>query len=318
MDAPAYWRDLPEVTHGLRVKHSTLRYSDGRQTWVHRYGVPTGGATIIIVNPIATPALLTSRIADALSRRVEVISPENRRSPYLEATSASKYRCGVDRFARDVYELVEWSGATDVHFVGWCSSAFVILSAIDQFGIPARSLTLIAPSAISGSADNGSFSRSFIPLIRRISTAPEENAKYLLNVLHKLTQTAILHTSDDRIVHHLVWLNIRSVQSVSDLADVMEDYEKDLQKRASADHGACSAASLFARIARTCPTLLIHCRDDQFVSYESSVNVVVQTNGVGLILYPFGGHFVPYKNHERVAADIGNFIASVNARSCVI
>ncbi len=69
-------------------------------------------------------------------------------------------------------------------------------------------------------------------------------------------------------------------------------------------------SDLLDEVSASVPVTIIHCRDDEIVSYKCSMDVCSR-NAIRFVVYPSGGHFVIFGNPELLSADIGNFVGNV-------
>jgi pimeloyl-ACP methyl ester carboxylesterase len=304
MAYPSYWQKFPGAVEREVFQSSILRASDGYPLNVYAAG-DAKNETVVIASPPTIPFLLMSKLAASLSRYFHVISWETRGGPYLDEKSDS-FPLFLDRHARDLAEILSSGETGPLHYIGWCGGAWIICWAVLNLKLPVRSISLIAPNKVDGGKEQTAFQKLFTPIVKRVGDASPDEMESLFKVI-RATSDHPHRTPAEQVASRVAGLNIETLESTRKWARVIRDFDM-VSESIDEPIGGERAIKLFDELCGRAPLLMLHCRDDDIVSYKCSLMASERNPGSKLVLYPVGGHAVAYLNEPTVSEDIGSFI----------
>jgi len=305
--SPSYWQRFPDVAEREVFRWSVLRASDGYPLHVYAAG-DVNHETVVVVSPPTIPFLLMSKLAASLSRHFHVIAWETRGGPYLDGKSDG-FSLFLDRQAKDLAELLPAAEGGRVHYVGWCGASWIICWAVLNLKLPVSSISLIAPNNVDGGKEQTGYQKLVTPIIKQSVAGTPSEIEVAWNVMREGTNDDLRRTPAERVLGRVVALNIETLKSLREWAKLTRDF---YIVPGSIDEpiGGERAIKLFDDLCGCAPLLMLHCRDDDIVSYKCSLTASERNPASKLVLYPVGGHAVAYLNEPAVSKDVENFIRS--------
>ena len=306
---PQYWRQFDALVRVCPFEASRRRLSNGSDAYFYQAG-PRDAPRIVLVSPAESPFLLFSRVGRELARTHRVMAWDNSTAAFMEAPFSVPPPT-LQRMAEDLLCLIEAEAGDDVHVVSWCSGALIALWTMDLAPGVISSASFIAPPSVLGLApDRTDFQSRFLHMILELAsgTHPDE-AGLCRQILEVPRERPILDEVD---------------QAIADLTRQPVRNEIALRRYAKSIQNACltlppgrtrsghrAYVDIVAERCGAVPMALLHCRDDDVVSYKCSADVAARNDNVRFVMYPRGGHFVIYKEPEMLSADIASFVAHV-------
>jgi len=302
---PRYWKKFPELSKKELFQPGAIMASDGYRLNTYAAG-DAPKDTIVFVNPPTIPFLLMSSLAAALSAEFRVLSWETRGAPFLDEIHEN-VSLSLDRHARDLTDIVSVAGPQQVHYVGWCGGSWIISVAVLKTGAPATSISLIAPNNVDGGQNQTDYQSRAEAIIKRFIDANADEVETIHKVIQAGTQKGVCGTQTQNILRRVAELNLETPQCALQWARTINEFG--IVRRAADDQlWGGAATSLFDRLCDQVPVLILHCRDDDIVGHRCSLLASERNPGSKLILYPVGGHCVPYVNPSMLSADIASFV----------
>jgi len=282
-----------------------LKASDGYPLNVYEAG-RSWDETVVIAGPPTIPFVLMSKLAASLSRHYHVLAWETRGGPWLVVKSDGYSLC-LDRHAQDLAEILRFSGKGRTHYVGWCGGSWIVGRAILRLDLPVASVSLIAPNYVDGGREQTNFQKFIAPIIQRVIKAAPDELDGICKVLENRNTVDPPKTLAEQQVGRVADLNTGNSGSIGQWARTIWDFG--LVPGSAAEPTAGKAAiELFDELCARSRLMLMHCRDDDIVSYKCSLAGSERNPGSKLVLYPTGGHSVAYLNEPAVFQDILSFI----------
>ena len=311
---PSYWKRFTPWVEDLDVEISMLELRTGEQVHLYEAG-PQGAPNVIIVSPSESPFLLMSRVFKALSRHFRVTAWDHPAAVFMD-TPADLPPPTLQRMSKDLLAIIEARGMQEAHVVSWCAGALTILWALAQSPPTISSATFIAPpSVLSHAPERTGFQSHFLQMILELASGRHPDEAALCRQILTMPRGGMSSRN-----------NVE--QAIYDLTDRPVRDETALRRYAKSIQNACitlppsmarfrdrAYAEIVTQSSARVPLSLLHCRDDDIVSYKCSNDVAARNDNVRFVLYPRGGHFVIFKEPEMLGADIAGFVAAVHSGS---
>lgn len=299
MSVPRYWSGFTDIASPGHFTASVVAASDGLSLRTYEWG-HGNPQHILLVAPIGVPFLLMSRLASSLGTKFHVVGWEARGAGYLDE-DCSVRSVDVARQALDLKEILEYATIEQFHVVAWCTGANVVSWLAARHGITPQTVSFIAPSNIGVSQTETPFNSMFVPLIRSLSEADERKAAFAFKTLRYVAAASQPKTSDEAVVKRLTALNFGSLEAARHYARLLTEF--------SAASDQCTFfARYFDDLCGRVPSLVIHCMDDDVVSWSAVVDAVDRSKRSRFVVYPSGGHYVTYCSGDQVAYEIMSFL----------
>jgi pimeloyl-ACP methyl ester carboxylesterase len=302
---PGYWRRFDTKQERRVFRSHVLTASDGYQLSIFESD-HLARESVVLVNPAPTPFLLMSGLGMLFARNFNTVSWEVRGGAYLDAP-CDDFSVSLDRHAADLVEVVRSAQTERIHCVGWCAGWQIIAWAVIHLGLTVRSISLVAPNQIDGGKQQTEFQRLHLPLVRQAAKADKATVQSIFSAVHNVGTEHRTGAAAEELLYKITDMNIESVSSFQQLARVVEEFSTVSTPVRERLHEE-TISSWFDDLCKRVPMLLIQCRDDELVSYRSSLDALGRNPSVKFILYPSGGHFVQFMDPSTVYFDIENFI----------
>jgi pimeloyl-ACP methyl ester carboxylesterase len=308
---PEYWKSFESLVAQLTLDATMVQSSD-RSTRLHLYeaGRPSDG-DVILVSPGESPFLLVSPLFMQLARTCRVTSWESRAGPFLPGGPDLR-AATLAALAHDIVAVARERQIERPHIVAWCAGALVVVWAIALTGLPVASITLIAPpTVLGGSQERTAFQSSFLQMILELASGLCEDEGVLMEQIRAIPRQQPILNETQREIFELTQLPLRDAVSLKRYAELTKNV---CMARAPAMGSATMAnyAELMLAICRQTPVAIIHSRDDELFSYKGSLDICTSSDNARLVLYPRGGHFLPFTKAGALAADISSFIRNAS------
>jgi len=311
--APAYWDGFDSLTSELAVRISLLELQDGSRAHVYQAG-PDGVPDVLIVSPAESPFLLISRLFRRLSRKYRVTAWDPADGAFMDSAPEAPPPT-LSRMANALLGISEAYQLSSPHLVSWCSGALV--AAWVLAGAPGRagSATFIAPPSVLGRcAERTEFQSHFLQTILKLASGGYRDEEAVFRDIQSAPRGRPFGNADDEAIFELTNLPVRDLHA--------------LRRYARSIHNACTCvppsmarfralayAEVVEAACQTLPIALLHCKDDDVVSYKCSADVAARNADVKLVLYPSGGHFVIFKQPDMLGTDIEGFVDGLRCPS---
>jgi pimeloyl-ACP methyl ester carboxylesterase len=301
MNAPSYWSGFSDVVSTEDFTMSVTRASDGLDLHTYECG-RDNPEHLLLVTPIGAPFLLISKLATALGRHFHVLGWDNRGPGYLDE-DCSRQCVDVNRHALDLQEILAQRNITSFHVVGWCAGANIVSWLTERLAVTPKTGFFIAPSNIGASKTETQFNSVFVPTLRSLAACDGRKAEFMFKTIRNVVAGAEAHTVDQQVIKRLTSLNFASLETTRRYARLLCEFS-------AANDEISSFIPFFDALCSRIPSALLHCMDDDVVSWMSSVDAVGRSKRSKLIVLPTGGHYVAYSAGEQVAAEVTAFITA--------
>ena len=315
MDAPSYWSRYKDLSNTQNIHVAKHAASDGCPIFVVEIGSKER-ADLVLVNPPGTPFLLMSRLGLLLGTRYRVTSWENRGSPYLDVDigEVNSAEISIERLAIDFCEILRAREISRPHVVAHCGGLSFILRACAESGVELSSLSLISPPpSISSVRHPTAFDAQFAPQLGALAQASSDTFDEILRSLKLFVSGPQLKRQDERTLVSLCRESNRTDQLWRDFAIMWNSFWPVLDEEKLEQNRAMDL-QLMAAVGKVIPVSIFQPRDDPVVDYRCSIEAAVR-NLSKMILYPTGGHFLPYRQPALLARDIFSFLSGATEQT---
>lgn len=258
---------------------------------------------LVVVNALAQGHGYWARLAGLLSPRRVLVCASRPRGPDGSV-------CGIDQHVADLDELLSAQALREVHLLGWCTGAKVVLAHAARRPGQVLSLTLVSPSTRHPGRPAG------------LDTDYERELDELCRMLERRPAAA------GRIATMLGKVAFGTGPNQDPLAAPHPDLDEERRRPfASAEAMTTYARQLLdfwshdptddVRAVRTVPTLLIGGTADPIVSSAAQLPVLASLDGLTRHEVPAGNHYLMHDRAELVAGIVDAFLRGVPAREAV-
>jgi pimeloyl-ACP methyl ester carboxylesterase len=214
----------------------------------------------------------------------------------------------MDVLSLDLQQLMQADGMRRPHIVTWCAGAMILLWSRAACDLDFGSVTFIAPPSVLGRCPvRTGFQTHFLQLVMQLGSGTRTDEADLYRRIQSIPKSIGSVTDVDRAILELTSLPMRDEAATKRYARLIRDM-CNTPPPAGKRSPEQSYAALFDELCQETPVALIHSRDDDAVSWESSAEMASRNAGVRLFLYPDGSHFVIFREPERIARDVAGFV----------
>ena len=299
MDKPQYWQQFPGIDEKDTVTTHPFIPSDGIPLSVHHFHEPAAESFIAML-PTSTPSLLMFRLAARLARDLPVICWEPRGSTFMPNFPDWK-TVTVHRHVQDLTEIASQRGIRTAHLVTWCSSTDIAAYAARNGTLNIASVTAIAPTLTYVDSNTSGFRKLFVPMLRSLPDANEEEASRICRSIRTLASLRIAHNDDDALVQKLTYLNFSAPDRIRHYAGLIRAFHR----TPSPEERRLVLRDMFEKV----PTFMMCFADDEVVGtkvFSQLAGSRLQTE-----LQPKGTHFAPFRYPDLVYASLSRFFGSI-------
>jgi len=260
----------------------------------------TGEPPLVVVNALGQGPGYWTRLAGLLAPRRVLVCASRPRGPDGSV-------CGIDQHVADLDELLFSQGLREVHLLGWCTGAKVVLAHAARRPGGIRSLTLLSPSTRHPGRPAGldtDYERELEALCRMVERRPAA-AERIRTMLAKVAFGAG-PDQEPLAAPHPDLDEERRCPFAS--AEAMTTYARQLLDFWSHDPTGD------ARAVRAVPTLLIAGAADPIVSSAAQLPVLELLDSLTRHEVPEGNHYLMHDRAELVAGLVDAFLRRVPAR----
>lgn len=276
-----------------RVSISHYDIGDGRRIYLYMIGAKNL-PKLILLPPYGMSYLLISRLACQLAERFQVLCWESIGCP--DSNIPIKTTDFDLAWQASIFiNILRQQSYKNCHFVGWCQAAQLVVHAIKYHGFSPSSMVWIAPAGLTSTTVDSEFERCALPIYLQIEQHGLAHAKKFSVILDKYRNQPLC---GDDLAEKLSLLHLTNQKNTLVFSRYMRTYEKNKQ----------IMQSLLLTTLGKHPTLIIHCKDDNYSHYSSSVKLAKHYPSIHLDLLERGGHLILFNNPNAVSQRIIKFI----------
>lgn len=258
---------------------------DGSTLVTYEHG-PKDAHTVVIVNPVGVPIVISSRLVRRLSERYRVICWEQRGYGTPPDDFDAKPH-DYSTYVTDVLDVCAAGAGRLAALIGICSGAALAITAVARNMIQPLSLVLVCPAVrFSEGYLPSIFDSAFVPYMRMIGAGNRPLARELLEMraAYAKEPRSSAPLIDEQIIEAADTVSLQSLDGLLVYAKSLRVFT---DERLDAEIGQLTRR-----------TVVFATSDDKTVSVQSIRRLCKMLPSAELHEYPQGGHFAVFTRED--------------------